>query len=115
MTMLRQCVSIALVFSLIALSTSGVLMIILNSFTFQMQMHPVHKIFGIIMVIAGCLHVYLNFKPIKNYLGNMKILAFSTVLSVALISLFIVGLNKPMDLEKVEQIQQIMSEMGSHK
>jgi hypothetical protein len=97
--------------SLVALSASGVLMIVLNSFSFQLQMHPVHKIFGIIMVLAGCFHVYLNFKPIKSYLKNMKVLALGATMSVFLIFLVVVGLNKPMNPEHVEQIQQIMSEM----
>lgn len=109
--MMRQCVSIALVISFIALSSSGLLMIILNSFSFQLQMHPVHKVFGIIMILAGCLHVYLNFKPIKNYLQNRGTLIFCAVLLVFLIFLIVVGLNKPMDPEKVEQVQQIMSQM----
>lgn len=110
--MLRQCVSITLVLSLIALSSSGLLMIILNSFSFQLQMHPVHKVFGIIMALAGCFHVYLNFKPIKNYLTNKKVIVFAAILSVFLVFLIVIGLTKPLDSEKVEQIQQIMSQMG---
>lgn len=109
--MLRQCVSITLVLSLIALGSSGLLMIILNSFSFQLQMHPVHKVFGIIMFFAGCLHLYLNFKPIRNYLKNRKVLILGTILSVFLIFLIVVGLNKSVDPKKVEQIQQIMSQM----
>lgn len=109
--MLRQCVSITLVLSLIALGSSGLLMIFLNSFSFQLQMHPVHKVFGIIMVLAGCVHVYLNFKPTKNYLKNTKVLVFGGILSVFLIFLVVVGLNKPMDPELVEQVQRLMSQM----
>ena len=111
--MVRQCVSITLVLSLIALGFSGVLMIILNSFSFQLQMHPIHKIFGIIMVLAGCFHVYLNFKPIKNYLKNTKVIVFGGIMSALLILLLVAGLNKPMDPELVEQVEQLMSQMES--
>lgn len=113
--MLRQCASITLVFSLIALGSSGILMIFLNSFSFQLQMHPVHKIFGIIMVLAGCLHAYMNFKPIKNYLKSKKVVVLGATLSVVLIFLFVVGMNKPLDTEKIEQIQDIMSQMESQQ
>ena len=113
--MLRQCASITLVFSLIALGTSGLLMIFLNSYSFQLQMHPIHKIFGIIMVLAGCLHAYLNFKPIKNYLKNQKVVVLGATLSVGLIFLFVVGMNKPLDTEKIQQIQHIMSQMESQQ
>ena len=100
-----------MVLSLIALGFSGMLMIILNSFSFQLQMHPVHKIFGIIMVVAGSLHLYLNFRPIRNYLKNRAVLSFCVIMSALLLVLLIVGLNKPMDPELVEQVQQIMSQM----
>jgi len=113
--MFRKCVSITLVLSFIALGSSGLLMLILNSFSFQLQMHPVHKVFGVIMVLAGCFHVYLNFKPIKNYLKNKQVLVPGAILSVFLIFLFVVGLNKPLDTERIEQIQQIMSQMGSQQ
>lgn len=86
-------------------------MIILNSFSFQLQMHPVHKVFGIIMILAGCFHVYLNFNPIKSYLKNTKMIILGVILSVFLIFLFVVGLNKPMDPQKILQIQQLMSQM----
>ena len=111
--MLRQCVSITLVLSLIALGSSGILMIILNSFSFQLQMHPVHKVFGIIMVLAGFFHVYLNFKPIRNYLNNKKVFVLGVTLSIFLISLFVIGLNKPMDPTSVEKIEQLMLQMES--
>ncbi len=111
--MLRQCISITLVLSLIALGVSGLLMIILNSFSFQLQMHPVHKIFGIIMVIAGSLHLYLNLKPIKNYLKNSRVLVFGVIMSALLMVLLIAGVNKPLDPELIEQVQQLMSQMES--
>jgi drug/metabolite transporter (DMT)-like permease len=100
-----------MVLSLIALGFSGMLMIVLNSFSFQLQMHPVHKIFGIIMVIAGSLHLYLNVKPIKIYLQNRWVMLFAATMSALLLVLIIAGLNKPMDPELVEQVQQIMSQM----
>lgn len=110
--MFRQCVSISMVVSFVALAVSGLMMIILNSFAFQLQMHPVHKIFGIIMAVAGCLHLYLNFTPIKHYLKNRAVLIMGVVLSFALIFLFVVGMNKPLDQGSVEKVEQIMSEMG---
>ncbi|MGL1932861.1 MAG: DUF4405 domain-containing protein [Desulfotalea sp.] len=111
--MLRQIVSITLVVSFIALGISGLLMIVLNSFSFQLQMHPVHKIFGIIMALTGCVHVYLNFKPINRYLKNQKELVFGAIISALLILLLVTGLNKSIDPELVEQIQQLMSQMES--
>ena len=58
----RKAVSITLLVSLMALASSGIMMIVLNSLEFQLQMHPVHKIFGVLLTIAGALHLYLNLR-----------------------------------------------------
>lgn len=109
--MFRQFTSITLVISFIALGVSGLMMIILNSFTFQLQMHPVHKVFGIIMVLAGSLHVYLNITPIKNYLKNKRTLVLGVAMSCLLIFLFVVGVSKPMNESTIEKVEQLMSQM----
>jgi len=65
-------------------------------------------------VIFGCtrgignLHVYLNFKPIKNYLNNRGVLVFGTLMSVLLLVLLIAGLNKEVDPDVAEQVQLLM-------
>lgn len=66
--MFRQFISLTLLVSLVALSSSGIMMILLGSFEFQLQMHPVHKIFGILLTLSGAFHVYYNFAAIE--LGN---------------------------------------------
>lgn len=109
--MLRQLTSITLAVSFIALGFSGLMMIILNSFAFQLQMHPVHKVFGIIMVLAGSLHVFLNIIPIKNYLKNKKTLVLGVAMSCLLTFLFVVGINNPIDQSTIEKVEQLMSQM----
>lgn len=109
--MLRQFTSITLVISFFALGVSGVMMIILNSFAFQLQMHPVHKVFGIMMVLAGSLHVSLNITAIKNYLKNKRTLVLGVAMSCLLIFLFVVGVTKPMNQSTVEKVEQLMSQM----
>ena len=113
--MLRKLTSITLVLSLIALGSSGILMLFLNSLTFQLQMHPVHKIFGIIMVLAGCVHMYLNFNPIKKYLKERNVLFPGALLSIVLLFLFVVGMNKPLDTAQIKEIEQMMSQLAVKK
>ena len=52
-------------------------MIALNSFAFQLHMHPVHKLFGVLLTISGAIHLYFNFGAIKTYLGTKKVAIFS--------------------------------------
>lgn len=109
--MLRKLTSIVLLISTIAVGSSGLFMIFLNSFTFQLQMHPVHKIFGIIMCISGGLHICFNFRPIKSYLKDRKLSIVGTLLTVLMIFLYAIGLNRPIDQDVVKGIEKVMSQL----
>jgi drug/metabolite transporter (DMT)-like permease len=109
--MFRQFISITLLVSLVALSSSGILMIVLGSFEFQLQMHPVHKIFGILLTLSGAFHLYYNFSAIKKYLSKRKMMLFAMVMTFLMISLYAVGMAKPIDKQKIQQIEQILSSM----
>jgi len=109
--MFRKFVSLTLLVSLVALSSSGILMIVINSFAFQLQMHPVHKIFGILLTISGAFHLYLNFGAIKKYLGQKKMMIFAVVLTFFMVALYAVGISKPLDTHKVDQIEKILQSM----
>lgn len=112
--MLRKIASITLLVSLVAVGSSGLLMIILNSFEFQLQMHPVHKIFGVVMCLSGCLHASLNFKAIKSYMKDKKLLITGTLLAVFMIFLFVVGLNKPLNQDAIQTIEKTMRQLESN-
>ena len=109
--MFRKLVSLTLLVSLVALSSSGILMIVLGSLEFQLQMHPVHKIFGILLTVSGGFHLYYNFGAIKKYLGNKKLALVTLFLTVIMVGLYAVGTAKPLDKKKIAQIEQIMKTM----
>ena len=109
--MFRKTVSITLLVSLMALASSGMLMIFLNSLEFQLQMHPVHKIFGILMTLSGAFHVYFNFKPIKKYLSLRKVFVFGVGMVLIMSFLYVVGMNKPLDKQKIQEIEVLMLQL----
>lgn len=86
-------------------------MIVLGSFEFQLQMHPVHKIFGILMSLSGCFHIYFNFKSFIRYLRVKGWAVVSVFSFVILVLLYIAGLNKPIDPDAVKEVEKIMSHM----
>jgi hypothetical protein len=107
--MLKKYASITLLISLIAVGSSGLLMIFSHSPVFQLRMHPVHEVFGIIMCISGVFHVCFNFRPIMSYLGKRHIRIAGIWLTVLLISLYALGLSGHMDHESREGIEGAMS------
>ena len=79
--MFRKFVSLTLLVSLVALSNSGILMIILGSFEFNLQMHPVHRIFGVLLIKSGALHLYYNFGAIKKYFRQKRLILFTVFIT----------------------------------
>ena len=105
---MKRYISIITGVSFIALATSGMMMIFIGGFEFMLRMHLVHNFFGIIMSISGLFHIYYNFKPIKKYLKNRRIVIFTVFLSVVLIFLYGIGLYVDIDLEMINQIEAIL-------
>ena len=65
------------------------------------------------MVLAGSFHLFLNIKPIKSYLKKRGVLVFATIMSAFLVMLLVAGLNKTINPEVVDQVQQLMLQMES--
>lgn len=106
--MFRKITSIILTVSFIAMASSGLIMLVGKGSALPFQMHPVHNIFAIVMLIAGIIHLILNIKPIINYLKLKSALITGTVLTVITVLLFIAGLSREMD----PRMLQRFSEMG---
>ena len=105
---MKRYISIITGVSFIALATSGMMMIFIGGFELMLRMHLVHNFFGIVLSIAGIFHIYYNFKPIKKYLKNRRIVIFTAFLSVVLIFLYGIGLYVDIDLEMINQIEAIL-------
>jgi hypothetical protein len=96
----RKMVATSLFVSFLAMATSGLMMFFIEKPSFTIQMHPVHKLFGLLMVISIIGHLYLNYRALLNHLKTKSIATFGAVLIVILILLYGVSLNNkvPKDL-----------------
>lgn len=109
--MIRKIASTTLLVSLIALASSGIMMIILDSLEFNLRMHPVHKIFGILMSISGIVHLYFNFNTIKKYLSSKKVLVYGIVMLLFMALLYFAGYKKPINKEIIKEIEITSSKL----
>ena len=92
--MIRKVTSVSLLVSFLAMSTSGTLMLVVSQPSFTMQMHPVHILFGLVLIVSVLTHLTLNYKSLLFYLKSKTpalVLAFLTVL---LVVAYGVALNK---------------------
>ncbi len=100
--MRRRLTAITLLVSFVAMATSGLLMFIVDKPSFTISMHPVHKLFGLVLIGAALSHIQLNARAIGAHLKERSAALVAAVLTTALVSTYaIVALNPvPPDIAK---------------
>ncbi len=91
--MFRRLVAICLLVSLVAMSTSGLMMFFIEAPSFTIQMHPVHKLFGLMMVFSASCHIYLNRRALFNHARQRSGAIALVALTVALVGLYALALQ----------------------
>lgn len=109
--MIRKFVAVTLALSFLAMATSGLAMFFIAKTSFTIQMHPVHKLFGPVMVLAAVSHITLNFKLLRKHLTFKRVTAWGILLLVALILLWALALNRPVPPEKAGELNRLSAEV----
>lgn len=61
--------------------------------SFTIQMHPVHKLFGLIMVLSTIAHLFYNHKALLKYIKTKAVALFGLFLVAILVLLYGVAIN----------------------
>ena len=104
--MRRSVTAIALFVSFVAMSTSGLLMLFMDRPSFTIRMHPVHKLFGIVMVLAVLSHLTLNARALLAHTRNRWALVGGGLLTVLLVVTYAVVVASPVDPEAANVLDQ---------
>lgn len=113
--MFRKIVAVALFVSFIAMSTSGLLMFVIEKPSFTIQMHPVHKLFGLIMILAVLAHLSFNLKSILHYIKNKSVALFGGFMIILLIGLYGVVIYNEVPPEIAIPMDELAAEAESHE
>jgi hypothetical protein len=113
--MIRKIIAISLFVSFLAMVSSGLLMMFIGKTSFTLQMHPVHKTFGLIMTISMLGHLILNGKQIYHYIKIKPVFIWLTLLLVILIFMYSIVINSTIPNELADQINQLSNQIESIK
>jgi hypothetical protein len=106
---LRRVSSVTLAVAFVAMATSGLLMLVVDRLGFQLRMHPVHNVFGIIMVVAGLLHACFNWKALTAHLRPRWAMTLGALLAGMMVLLLLGGLTSPIDGEVIRKVDGLLS------
>ena len=102
--MLRRIAAVSLAISFVAMATSGIMMFVVEKPSFTIQMHPVHKVFGVLLIAAALTHLSLNFRGLVNHLKTRSIAVYGSALVAALVLLYGVAINKEIPPDLAQQM-----------
>lgn len=111
--MLRKFSAVSLAVSFLAMATSGIMMFIIEKPSFTIQMHPVHKLFGLLMVVAAITHISLNYRSLVNHLKTKSAAVYGGVLVVFLVLLYGVTVNNNLPEDLAERMDSAAAEAES--
>src|SRR5512134_709687 len=107
---MRKIAAVTLAVSFVAMATSGLMMYVVEKPSFTIQMHPVHKVFGLLMVAAAIAHLSLNFRGLLAHLRTRSVAVYGSALVAALVILYGVAINKTVPPELAQQMDAAAAE-----
>jgi hypothetical protein len=97
------------------MSTSGLMMFFIEKPSFTIQMHPVHKLFGLIMILSVLGHLSFNLKSIVNYVKNRLVAMFGSAMVCLLMLLYGVAINNEVPPAIAIPMDKLAAEVESHE
>ena len=107
---MRKIAAVTLAVSFVAMATSGILMFVIERPSFTLQMHPVHKTFGVLMIAAAVAHLSLNFRGLLAHLRTRSVAVYGSVLAALLVAAYGVAIHKTIPPELAQQMDAAAAE-----
>ena len=82
--------------------------------SFTIQMHPVHKLFGLIMILAAMGHLRFNLKSIFTYVKNRTVAMFGGLMVCILVLLYGLALNNEVPSAIAIPMDKLAAEAEAH-
>jgi hypothetical protein len=112
--MIRKIVAVSLFISFIAMATSGMMMFVIEKPSFTIQMHPVHKLFGLIMIASVIGHLCFNYGSLLKYIKTKPVAIFGSVMVCLLVLLYGVAINNKVPESIAQPLDNLAKKAESH-
>lgn len=113
--MMRKIIAVSLFISFIAMATSGLMMFVIEKPSFSIQMHPVHKLFGLIMIASVIGHLSFNYRSLLTYLKTKSVALYGGGMVCLLVLLYGVAINNKVPDSIAIPLDKLAAEAESHE
>lgn len=111
--MIRKLAAVGLFVSFLAMASSGMMMFVVEKPSFTIQMHPVHKLFGLLMIISVIAHLTFNFRGLLNHIKTRAVAWVGGVLVVVMVLLYGVVINNQIPPDLAQQMDDAAAKAES--
>ena len=105
--MWRRLTVLGLLIAFMAMATSGMMMFVVEKPSFTIAMHPVHKMFGLLMVVCACSHIWLNRRALGQHMRQRGGVMIVLILSVLLTVLYGVVIRTDRDSDTARELDKL--------
>lgn len=113
--MIRKLAAIGLFVSFLAMPSLGMMMLVIEKSSVTIQMHLVHKLFGLMMIISVVAHLCFNYRALLNHLKTRSVEWAGGVLVVLLVVLYGVALNNQLPADLAQQMDAAAAQIEGSK
>lgn len=113
--MIRKLAAVSLFVSFLAMASSGMMMFVIEKPSFTIQMHPVHKLFGLLMIISVIAHLTFNFRGLLNHIKTRAVAWAGGVLVVVMVLLYGVVINNQLPADLAQQMDDAAAQAETGK
>lgn len=112
--LIRRLTAVTLLVAMVAMASSGLLMLVVDRPSFTMRLHPVHKTFGLLMVLAAASHLVLNARALGSHLRQRAGAWLAAGLTALLVAAYALAVLRTLPPEPAQRLDEAARQLEGH-
>lgn len=105
--MMRRLTTSVLLVAFLGMASSGLMMLVVDQPSFTMRLHPVHKVFGILLVAAVGVHLFTQAATLRRHLKAPAARSVAGLVLTLLVICYALAWMNPVAPEQAQQLDDM--------
>lgn len=105
--MIRRLTTPVLLVAFLGMASSGLMMLIVDQPSFTLRMHPVHKVFSIVLVAGVGVHLFTQAASLRRHLKDPAARSVAGLVLTLLVICYALAWMNPVASEQAQQIDEM--------
>ncbi|WP_027474191.1 DUF4405 domain-containing protein [Curvibacter gracilis] len=111
--MMRRLTTSVLLVAFVGMASSGLMMLVVDQPSFTMRLHPVHKVFGILLVAAVGVHLFTQAATLRRHLKAPVARSVAGLVLTLLVICYALAWMNPVAPESAQQLDDMARRIES--